>query len=85
MTTLRHFLDESETTQEAFARALGKVDDEGKGKQSYVSMLLRRMDKGRPAPADICPKIEAATGGKISRHDLRPDVFGPKPKKRRAA
>lgn len=26
-------------------------------------------------------KIEEITGGKVSRHDLRPDVYGPKRKK----
>ena len=28
-------------------------------------------------PADRCAAIETATG--VSRHDLRPDVFGPPP------
>lgn len=66
-------------TQEAFAEKLGK-------RQSYVSMLKHRViEKNRPIPTDICPKIEEATGGEISRHDLRPDIFGPAPKKRRAA
>lgn len=26
-------------------------------------------------------KIEEVTGGKVSRHDLRPDVYGPKKRK----
>ena len=34
-------------------------------------------------PAERVPSVEKATG--ISRHDLRPDLFGPAPKKRRAA
>lgn len=60
-------------TQELFAKAIGK-------NQSYVSMLKHRvMEKGRPIPADICPAIEAATAGEITRYDLRPDVFGPAP------
>lgn len=66
-------------TQEMFAKAIGK-------EQSYVSMLKRRVvELGRKVPADICPKIEEATGGEITRYDLRPDVFGPSPKRRRAA
>lgn len=66
-------------TQEKFAKAIGK-------EQSYVSMLLHRVrKKGRPVPTDICPAIEAATDGAVTRYDLRPDVFGPAPKRRRAA
>ena len=34
-------------------------------------------------PAERVPAVEEATG--ISRHALRPDIFGPAPKKRRAA
>lgn len=65
-------------TQEAFAKAIGK-------KQSYVSMLKRRVvELGRKVPSDICPKIEEATGGAVTRHDLRPDIFGPAPKTKRA-
>lgn len=82
---LKDFLKTKKITQAAFAKALGKVDDDGNGRQSYVSMLLLRVKRGRPVPADICPKIEEATGGEITRHDLRPDIFGPAPKKRRAA
>ena len=28
-------------------------------------------------PAERVLQVEAAVGGKVSRHDLRPDVFGP--------
>lgn len=40
------------------------------------------------APPERCIAIEEATGGKVTRYELRPDVFGPAPadsKKRRAA
>lgn len=30
----------------------------------------------RPVPAKHCIAIEQAAGGKVTRHDLRPDVFG---------
>lgn len=30
-------------------------------------------------PAERCLAIERATEGKVSRYDLRPDVFGPAP------
>jgi DNA-binding transcriptional regulator YdaS (Cro superfamily) len=33
----------------------------------------------RRIPADRCIPIEAATGGVVTRHDLRPDIFGPAP------
>jgi DNA-binding transcriptional regulator YdaS (Cro superfamily) len=57
-------------TQTALAKLLGKPH------QSYVSELLRRVKRGRPVPADICPKLEAALGGRITKEQLRPDVFG---------
>lgn len=34
----------------------------------------------RPVPAHHCIPIEEATGGKVTRYDLRPDVFGTKKK-----
>jgi hypothetical protein len=73
-------------TQQAFAKAIGKVDSEGEGRQSYVSMLMHRvLKKGRPVPTDICPAIEAATNGAVTRYELREDIFGPPPKRRGAA
>lgn len=33
----------------------------------------------RPVAAHHCLPIEQATGGQVTRHDLRPDVFGPAP------
>lgn len=38
----------------------------------------------QPAPKHM-GVIEAATGGKVTRHHQRPDIFGPPPKKQRAA
>lgn len=47
---------------------------------------VRRWLNGTLQPA---PKrmhvIEAVTDGKVTRYDQRPDIFGPAPKKRRAA
>jgi len=31
----------------------------------------------RPIPAERCAAIEAATGGRVTRAELRPDIFGP--------
>lgn len=54
-------------SQSAFGRLIGK-------RQSVVHDWLRR---GVLLPAEHCRAVEAATG--ISRHKLRPDVYGPEP------
>lgn len=41
------------------------------------SVVMNWRTRGR-VPADKVLDVEAATG--ISRHDLRPDIFGPAPK-----
>lgn len=58
--------------QSALARAIGKS-------QGHVATWLSR---SRCAP-EVVLAIEAATG--VSRHRLRPDVFGPAPKADEAA
>lgn len=42
-----------------------------------VPMTVTQWRKRGQVPAERCLAIEAATG--VSRHDLRPDVFGPAP------
>ncbi len=61
-------------SQRALAEHLGKS-------QAYISKWLNRDKK---VPAEFCADIEAATGGKVTCQQLRPDVFR-KPKKRSAA
>jgi DNA-binding transcriptional regulator YdaS (Cro superfamily) len=56
--------------QTALASALGDPI-----KQGHVWYWLKQ--KGGEVPAEHCLAIEQATG--VSRHDLRPDVFGPAP------
>ena len=56
--------------QSALARVVG-----GKVKQAHVWNWLNA--PGAKVPAEFCITIEAAT--RVSRHDLRPDVFGPAP------
>lgn len=51
--------------QRALAAKLGK-------KQGHIGNWLHRDKK---VPAEVCADIEAATGGKVTRQDLRPDVF----------
>lgn len=35
--------------------------------------------KQRGVPPERCIDIETATDGKVTRYDLRPDIFGPAP------
>ena len=53
-------------TQQALARKLGI-------RAPSVAEWRRR---GR-VPAERCAAIETATGGEVTRHDLRPDLFDP--------
>jgi len=53
-------------TQQAFAKAIGVP-------QSRVSEVLN--GEGRGIPAEWCPKIEAATEGRVTRSELRPDLW----------
>ena len=52
-------------TQVAAARVVGVTPQ-------AVSEILR---KGKKVPAEWCLAIEEATGGKVTRHDLRPDLY----------
>lgn len=40
--------------------------------QPHVNYTLKR---GKKVPAEWCLPIERETGGKITRHDLRPDLY----------
>lgn len=56
-------------SQKALAKMIGKT-------QGHVSSWLLR----KKTPAEMCIPIEEAVSGKVTRYDLRPDVFGPPPK-----
>jgi DNA-binding transcriptional regulator YdaS (Cro superfamily) len=56
--------------QSALARALG-----GSVKQAHVWYWKENGE----VPPEHCIAIEIATEGKVSRYELRPDVFGPEP------
>lgn len=43
--------------------------------QQYISWLLKDADQ---ISAEMAIAFERATGEAISRHDLRPDLFGPR-------
>lgn len=52
-------------SETAVAEAVGK-------KQQTVNEVMRA---GRPAPATWCIPLEQATGGQVTRHQLRPDLY----------
>jgi DNA-binding transcriptional regulator YdaS (Cro superfamily) len=58
--------------QTALASAIGPPI-----KQGHVWYWLNQR-RGK-VPAEHCAAIEQATDGKVTRHDLRPDIFGPAP------
>lgn len=44
------------------------------------SPFLSQMTHGvRQIPPRLCLPIEQATGGKVTRYELRPDIFGSQP------
>lgn len=55
-------------TQEALAIALG-----------VRSPSISGWRRAGRVPIERCLGIEAATNGAVTRHDLRPDIFGPAP------
>jgi len=55
-------------TQSAFAERIGV-------RCASVSGWRKR----RKVPSSRCLQIEEATGGQVTRYQLRPDVFGPGP------
>lgn len=42
--------------------------------QQQISYLL----KAKSITAEMAKKLDDATGGRVSKHDLKPDVFGPR-------
>lgn len=50
-------------------------------RQSVVSNWLMRGQ----VPAERCRAIEQATGGAVTAEELRPDIFGPTPKRSKEA
>ena len=56
--------------------AIGSAADLARACNQPPQAVSRWKKTGKP-PAKHCLSIEAATG--ISRHELRPDIFGPAP------
>lgn len=57
------------------AGGVSKLADSLETNQSVVSNWRLR----KKVPPSRCIPIEEVTNGAVTRHDLRPDIFGPKP------
>lgn len=68
------YLNDASLTQQEFAALVGVT-------QGRVSHWLG----GEKVPAERCVVIERVTGGRVTRNDLRPDIFGERPDQLRAA
>lgn len=69
METLREYLKQERGRASRLAEALG--------------VFPSALSQWTQVPAERVLDVERLTG--LSRHDLRPDIFGPDPKRRRAA
>ncbi len=71
------------TTQTALARAIKAAEGQSAlarligRSQAHIHYWLKLSKEGVPAQAAI--DIETALKGKVTRHELRPDIFGEKP------
>lgn len=70
----------------ALERAVDKVGGQSKlAKSLGVTPMAVSLWKKRGVPPERCIPIERATGGVVTRYQLRPDVFGAAPRAERAA
>ena len=67
MNALERAIDSAGGTQTALAQKIGKT-------QRHVWNWLNRDKK---VPADMVIKVAAATGGVVTCHELRPDLYPP--------
>jgi DNA-binding transcriptional regulator YdaS (Cro superfamily) len=63
-------------TKTILIRQLGSAAALAKAAQVTRQAVFQWPDK---VPVERCRAIEAATEGKVTVHDLRPDIFGPAP------
>lgn len=54
-----------------------KLADAAGCSQQQIAYL---MNEAKGISAEMALKVEKATGGEVTRHDLRPDIYGPAPK-----
>ncbi|MGX9958557.1 helix-turn-helix domain-containing protein [Xanthomonas euvesicatoria] len=50
-----------------------------------IGYLRKAMSKGQRFDGALARRLDEQSDGAVSRHDLREDVFGPAPKKRKRA
>jgi DNA-binding transcriptional regulator YdaS (Cro superfamily) len=61
--------------QAGLARLLSSV----LGKRVSQQRIWNAVNRDQTVPAEWCLAIEQATGGRVSRHALRPDLYPAKP------
>lgn len=61
-----------------------KQADYAKRAGTSIGYLRKAMSKGQRFDGALARRLDEESGGVVSRHDLRPDVFGPAPKKKGA-
>ena len=59
--------------------AAGSQSGLAKAIQAPPALVWQWVHGRRPIAAKWCVPIETATGGQVTRHDLRPDIFGAGP------
>lgn len=70
----------------AIERAAEQLGGQSKLAESLgVTPMAVTLWKQRGVPPERCIPIEQATGGAVTRYDLRPDIFGAAPQSEQAA
>lgn len=70
MDTLRSYLNSIPVDEQAdYARRAGTT----------IGYLRKAMSKGHCFDGALARRLDEQSDGAVSRHDLRPDVFGPAP------
>lgn len=68
-------------TRQALAAAIGRVGSQralGEALGGYTQNAIHQAQKvGRVSPA-MARRLDEWSNGEFSRHDLRPDIFGPR-------
>jgi DNA-binding transcriptional regulator YdaS (Cro superfamily) len=67
--TLSEYLAHHQTSASRFAKTL----------QVPASTITRLLKMERRPGIELVARIESATDGIVSRHELRPDIYGPRP------
>lgn len=76
METLRAYLSTLRTDEQAaYARRAGTT----------IGYLRKALSRGHRFDGALARRLDEESRGAVSRHDLRPDIFGPSPDKTEAA